>query len=57
MQISVDDAKSQPVRPTPEEKRALINNVRAMARARASAGPDAARSQDFLYEDDDAPKR
>jgi hypothetical protein len=55
MQISVDDAKSQPVRPTPEEKRALINNVRAMARA--SAGPDAARSQDFLYEDDDAPKR
>lgn len=36
-------------------RRALLEAVRASAAGKASAGPDAARSQDFLYGDDGLP--
>lgn len=36
-------------------RRALIEEVRASAARRAAAGPSAARSQDFLYDDDGLP--
>jgi hypothetical protein len=46
-----------PVRPVPDRKarRALLEAVRASAAA-ATAGPSAARSQDFLYGDDGLPR-
>lgn len=46
-----------PVRPAPdrESRRALLEAVRASAAAKATAGPNAARSQDFLYGDDGLP--
>jgi len=34
------------------DRRALLEEVRARGSARATAGSDAARSQDFLYSDD-----
>jgi prevent-host-death family protein len=37
-------------------RRALIEAVRASAATKAADGPDAARSQDFLYGDDGLPK-
>lgn len=37
-------------------RRALMESVRASGRAKAAAGPDAARSQDFLYDDQGLPK-
>jgi prevent-host-death family protein len=42
-----------PIRPAPDRKsrRALLEAVRASAAGKAKAGPDAARSQDFLYGD------
>jgi prevent-host-death family protein len=44
-----------PVRAVPDRKsrKALLEAVRAAAAAQATAGPSAARSQDFLYGDDD----
>jgi prevent-host-death family protein len=36
-------------------RRSLMEKVRVSASAKASAGPDAARSQDFLYGDDGMP--
>jgi prevent-host-death family protein len=36
-------------------RRALMEKVRASASAKAGPGPDAARSQDFLYGDDGLP--
>ncbi len=36
-------------------KRALLEAARAAGAAKATAGPDAARSQDFLYCDDGSP--
>lgn len=36
-------------------RRALMEKVRAAGVAKASLGPDAARSQDFLYDDDGLP--
>ncbi|MGE0254041.1 MAG: type II toxin-antitoxin system Phd/YefM family antitoxin [Alphaproteobacteria bacterium] len=46
-----------PVRAVPDRagRRALLEAVRQAGAARASAGPDAARSQDFLYGDDGLP--
>jgi prevent-host-death family protein len=46
-----------PIKATPDRKsrRALLESVRASAAAKASAGPSAARSQDFLYGDDGLP--
>src|ERR1700730_17284457 len=38
-----------------KNRRALLEEVRARVSARATAGPDAARSQDFLYGDDGLP--
>lgn len=37
-------------------RRALLEEVRASGRAKATPGPSAARSQDFLYDDDGLPK-
>ena len=37
-------------------RRALLEAVRASAAARATPGPTAARSQDFLYGDDGLPR-
>src|ERR1700709_188365 len=43
-----------PIKATPnrESRRALLEAVRASAAAKAASGPSAARSQDFLYDDD-----
>src|SRR3954451_3678888 len=38
-----------------ETRRRVLEEVRASARGRAKPGPDAARSQDFLYDDDGLP--
>jgi prevent-host-death family protein len=40
----------------PKARRALLDSVRKSAAARVMPGPDAARSQDFLYGDDGLPK-
>ncbi len=47
-----------PVRPLRDGKsrRDLLQEVRAAGAAKAAAGPDAARSQDFLYGDDGLPE-
>jgi prevent-host-death family protein len=39
-----------------KSRRALLEAVRASAAAKATAGPSAARSQDFLYDDDGLPE-
>ena len=46
-----------PIKTAPDRKsrRALLEAVRASAATKAAAGPDAARSQDFLYGDDGLP--
>jgi prevent-host-death family protein len=46
-----------PVKATQDKKsrRALLDAVRAAGSVKASAGPSAARSQDFLYGDDGLP--
>lgn len=40
----------------PTARRKLIDDVRAAARGRASSGPGAARSQDFLYGEQGLPE-
>jgi prevent-host-death family protein len=47
-----------PVASVPDRnaRRALLESVRKSGAAKASAGPGAARSQDFLYGDDGMPK-
>jgi prevent-host-death family protein len=40
----------------PEARRALLKSARAAAAARATKGPGAARSQDFLYDDEGLPQ-
>ena len=46
-----------PVKATPDRsaRRALLKAVRASAAAKATTGRSAARSQDFLYDDDGLP--
>lgn len=46
-----------PLKAAPDKKtrRALLEAVRASAAGKATAGPTAARSQDFLYGDDGLP--
>jgi prevent-host-death family protein len=39
-----------------DERRAFLERLRALAMSNASAGPDAARSQDFLYDEHGLPK-
>ena len=48
----------EPVRPAASRKsrRALLAAVRTSAAGKAAAGPDAARSQDFLYDADGLPE-
>ena len=41
--------------PTAAERRALMEEVRAAGRAKATPGPNAARSQDFLYDESGLP--
>ena len=43
-------------RPSLEDRKKLLEAVRISAVAKASVGPSAARSQDFLYGDDGLPK-
>ena len=47
-----------PVKPVRDDKSfwALIKEVQAEAAAKAAPGPSAARSQDFLYDEDGLPK-
>ena len=40
----------------PKALRALIEEIQASAATKATAGPCAARSQDFLYDDDGLPR-
>ena len=42
-------------RPTAKSRRALMEAVQASAATKATTGPTAARSQDFLYGDDGMP--
>jgi prevent-host-death family protein len=46
-----------PIRAVPSAvtRRELMERVRIAGSAKASSGPDAARSQDFLYDDDGLP--
>lgn len=37
-------------------RKALLDSIRASAATKAVAGPDAARSQDFLYDEDGLPR-
>lgn len=41
---------------TVEERRAFLEGLRAEAMTKMTPGPDAARSQDFLYDEDGLPK-
>jgi len=41
--------------PTVSNRRALMERVRASAATKLQPGPDAAHSQDFLYDDDGLP--
>lgn len=43
------------VRPNPRERRTLLETVRRAGAAKATPGPSAANSQDFLYGDDGMP--
>ncbi|MEI9925194.1 MAG: type II toxin-antitoxin system prevent-host-death family antitoxin [Bradyrhizobium sp.] len=47
-----------PVKPLPDARarRKILEGVRSSGVAKAKAGPDAASSQDFLYDDDGLPK-
>ena len=60
MQISVTDAAVRlvPVKAPLDRKsrRVLLEAARASGAAKAKAGPSAARSQDFLYEEDGLPR-
>ncbi len=47
-----------PVKPLPDARarRKILESVRTSGVVKAKAGPDAASSQDFLYDDDGLPK-
>jgi prevent-host-death family protein len=51
-------ARLVPVRSMPSaiDRRAILNKVRASGPKSAMSGPDAARSQDFLYGEDGLPR-
>jgi prevent-host-death family protein len=52
-------ARLQPVRRRTEDREAFLADIRALAEeasAKALPGPCAARSQDFLYDEDGLPK-
>jgi len=52
-----ETVKLVPVQPRPnaEARRALISAVQAASKSKRTAGSSAARSQDFLYDDDGLP--
>ncbi|MEO5373401.1 MAG: hypothetical protein H7840_03885 [Alphaproteobacteria bacterium] len=50
-----EDVPISKARPTALQKRALIDSLRRVVAARVTPGPSAARSQDFLYDDDGLP--
>nr|WP_294544265.1 type II toxin-antitoxin system prevent-host-death family antitoxin [uncultured Rhodopila sp.] len=52
-----DAVRLVPIRPVLDAKgrRALMEEVRAWGAKHATPGPDAARSQDFLYDEDGLP--
>jgi len=41
---------------TPEERRTILERIQREAAAEAKPGPNAARSQDFLYDEDGLPR-
>jgi len=43
-------------RPTAETRRTIIEQAQAIARGKALPGPDAAHSQDFLYDEGGLPR-
>lgn len=43
-------------KPTSADRRRILESVRMAGREKAAAGPNAARSQDFLYNDNGLPK-
>jgi prevent-host-death family protein len=47
-----------PIKPLPDTRarRKILESVRASGTTKAKAGPAAAKSQDFLYDDDGLPK-
>jgi hypothetical protein len=45
-----ENRKERHIRVSAEKRKLVIEAVRASANLKASAGPSAARSQDFLYE-------
>ena len=47
--------KARPT-PSPQEKRALLESLRASGARKGKRGPNAARSQDFLFDVDGLPK-
>ena len=53
-----DPVRLIPVRALPNEqaRRALLEAIRAAGSVKASEGPAAARSQDFLYDEDGLPR-
>jgi len=57
MEIFVTDAQVEPARPATDvaSRRALIERVRKAA-GKAIPGPSAARSQDFLYNENGLPE-
>lgn len=44
------------VKPAGADRRRILEDARQSGRRRASAGPSAARSQDFLYDDSGLPR-
>jgi hypothetical protein len=52
----MEDAPDMRILPDRAARRTLLEMVRASAALRATSGPDAARSQDFLYGDDGLPE-
>lgn len=52
-----DAVRLVPMKPaqTPEERLAIIRDISRRASAKAKPGPCAARSQDFLYDEDGLP--
>jgi hypothetical protein len=42
-------------RPSQEDRRAILNALRADGQEKATAGPSADRSQDFLYDENGLP--
>ena len=44
------------IKPIGPERRRMLDAARQAGRRKATSGPNAARSQDFLYNDGDAPR-